>query len=665
MADRKFEFQIAATDANFSQTMDRIGTEARTAGAAVSQSFKRAAVEAGNTEAVFGRIKTTLAGAFTAGAVVQFGRAIAREAMDAEREVALLNATLRSTGFSAGLSANQINDLANEISRATSIDAGDILQGTTALLRFREVGGDTFREVSRLAVDLAVATGTAVPEAFAKVGRAVQDPVNGARALRDVGVKLSESQAELAKSLKATGDEAGAQRIILDELAKSVGGSGAAANTGLTGATNSLRNSWNDLLATIGQMPTVARASQESISSLSNILSLFNRALTADPVPGNISGTIAIPGVTKPGGKIGQLSAQEVQALQEASKRAGTKDFRIATTPSVAAAAAGGGGGSAGNGQTNIANLGAQMVLDQINELKRQSDLIRGEANRTRQELEQEVIRGIGVGPEIAAKQQKEFEDIAAKLVADTPLGRERAIVGQGGELDSLNTALIKGKISAEEYEQAFQGVQERLNAVRGVGKETFQSVSDEGKKAFQALEFAVQGWGRQFTDQFVEMAKTGKFNFSTLVDSILTDIARLVVQQTITKPIFDAIAAGLGSGLGGLFTRGTTRAPTAGIGPGAGQGLQIKGYAAGGSYPGGMPMIVGERGPELMLPRSSGTIIPNDAWALGGGGTTINMPLTVNVDARSDIATVRAAVAGAADLALARMQRASRGRTT
>ena len=42
-----------------------------------------------------------------------------------------------------------------------------------------------------------------------------------------------------------------------------------------------------------------------------------------------------------------------------------------------------------------------------------------------------------------------------------------------------------------------------------------------------------------------------------------------------------------------------------------------------------GRPSIVGEKGPELFVPRSSGTIVPNNK--LGGGGST---SVVVNVDA-------------------------------
>ena len=51
--------------------------------------------------------------------------------------------------------------------------------------------------------------------------------------------------------------------------------------------------------------------------------------------------------------------------------------------------------------------------------------------------------------------------------------------------------------------------------------------------------------------------------------------------------------------------------------------------FANGGRPPVGKPSIVGEKGPELFVPRSSGTIVPNNK--LGGGGST---NVVVNVDA-------------------------------
>ena len=65
------------------------------------------------------------------------------------------------------------------------------------------------------------------------------------------------------------------------------------------------------------------------------------------------------------------------------------------------------------------------------------------------------------------------------------------------------------------------------------------------------------------------------------------------------------------------------------GIAPGFFGSLSGLGFANGGRPPVGKASVVGEKGPELFVPKRSGTIIPNDK--LGGGGST---NISVNVDA-------------------------------
>lgn len=83
----------------------------------------------------------------------------------------------------------------------------------------------------------------------------------------------------------------------------------------------------------------------------------------------------------------------------------------------------------------------------------------------------------------------------------------------------------------------------------------------------------------------------------------------------------------------------GTSRGP--GGGTKARPARSIYGYAAGGNFPGGQPMVVGEAGPELLIPRGPGTIVPNSAFVGNAftpqtavqnisnvrGGNTVNVP--------------------------------------
>lgn len=80
-----------------------------------------------------------------------------------------------------------------------------------------------------------------------------------------------------------------------------------------------------------------------------------------------------------------------------------------------------------------------------------------------------------------------------------------------------------------------------------------------------------------------------------------------------------------------------------------AGAAPDIPGRAIGGPVQAGRAYIVGERGPELMVPNANGTIIPNNALtAVGGGRSASTYNVTVNVSAGAHPATVGAEVVNA-----------------
>ena len=65
-------------------------------------------------------------------------------------------------------------------------------------------------------------------------------------------------------------------------------------------------------------------------------------------------------------------------------------------------------------------------------------------------------------------------------------------------------------------------------------------------------------------------------------------------------------------------------------------------GKAAGGPVLGGTPYVVGEKGPELFVPNSSGTIIPNNRLSgSGAGGTTINLTVNGAIDSEGTARTI------------------------
>ena len=119
------------------------------------------------------------------------------------------------------------------------------------------------------------------------------------------------------------------------------------------------------------------------------------------------------------------------------------------------------------------------------------------------------------------------------------------------------------------------------------------------------AQDAILQTWGTigSALDNFVE---TGKFKFKDLAKSIIQDLTKMILKAMIFKYIFEPLM--------GAF------------------GLSIPGRANGGPVGAGEAYMVGERGPELFVPRSAGSIIPNNK--LGGasaGPGVVNAPVTNN----------------------------------
>ena len=152
----------------------------------------------------------------------------------------------------------------------------------------------------------------------------------------------------------------------------------------------------------------------------------------------------------------------------------------------------------------------------------------------------------------------------------------------------------------------------------------------------------AITGLGKSFTD-----AITGAQKFSDAIKNMAKSVIDSLIQMLIQKYIVDAAFGFISGALGG----GTTPAPTGG---GGGSGLPA--FANGGVATGGRPAIVGEKGPELFIPSTTGRVVPNDQ--LGGGGVTvvqhINVTTGVQQTVRAEIANLLPQISNAAKSAVA-----------
>lgn len=188
----------------------------------------------------------------SAGIVALFRDSISLYDQQARAEARVAQA-IRATGGAAKLSADQLFREASALQQVSRFGDEDILGNVTArLLSFGNISGDVFLRAQRLTLDLAAATGKGLAPAVQKLGGALADPVAGLTTLRREGVVFSESQKEVIKNLVATGRAAEAQGLILDQVARSVGGQSAADVQAGAGALAQLSNAWGDLKEVVG-----------------------------------------------------------------------------------------------------------------------------------------------------------------------------------------------------------------------------------------------------------------------------------------------------------------------------------------------------------------------------------------------------------------------------
>ena len=150
------------------------------------------------------------------------------------------------------------------------------------------------------------------------------------------------------------------------------------------------------------------------------------------------------------------------------------------------------------------------------------------------------------------------------------------------------------------------------------------------------------------FSDTLYTLVTTGKNGFASMVASMLDQLAKLIFQLGVVKPMLDSMQASMSSGgvsgsiLGFLSSIGVGR--SGGAAP-ASSGTQIAGDVVTAAADGadiGMPnsgksILVGEKGPEMFIPKSTGTIIPNNKLNIGGGGgATQNLNFTHNITVQS-----------------------------
>jgi murein DD-endopeptidase MepM/ murein hydrolase activator NlpD len=227
----------------------------------------------------------------------------------------------------------------------------------------------------------------------------------------------------------------------------------------------------------------------------------------------------------------------------------------------------------------------------------------------------------------------QEALDIAKQQIA---LDKEALVIAQQTRFEKEKTAIqaqlgVTGKgLQAGFIGQAGQAYESEMlksgNVAQAQALATQTQALELATTKARALEGAYNDIGSAMASTLTD-GVAGLVAGTTTAEQVFVDFLKNIgdalmkaAQQMIAQYLAIAAAkalAGLFGGGGGGFNAGTSTAFGGGI-PGLdmGQFGGIKMFAAGGTPPVGKPSLVGEKGPELFVPSSSGTIIPADATA-------------------------------------------------
>ena len=165
----------------------------------------------------------------------------------------------------------------------------------------------------------------------------------------------------------------------------------------------------------------------------------------------------------------------------------------------------------------------------------------------------------------------------------------EAAAAGVEGAMDQYNAAVEAYQIQREQFEILAEQQAQIQNSFKQGWQEALANIADQFTP-YQMAQDAILGTWNKIGSAIDQVAQGGKASFKDLARSVIADLGAMIAKAMV----FNALKATF-----------------------AAFGFSIPGLASGGPATAGKPYIVGEQGPELFVPKTSGTVVPNNQ--LGG----------------------------------------------
>lgn len=536
---------VSADIAKFTEGMNKAQHQA----AQFASNFKRAA----------SAIAGLAGGFFSTEKILEFGKAVLEATEKYEQSSLRLGAVLNATGYAAGVTRKELDDMAEAMAASTQFDDLGIRNAAAELLKFRSIQGETFREALKLSADVAAFFGEDIPAAAAKLGKSLVEPETGFGLLKRAGIALTDSQKDMIRSMDLAGDKAGAQKVILDEVRRSMGGTAETMNSGINKSTSDLVKNWDDLLIAIGRTPGVTEKAQNGLNAMARVMKFVSDGL-------NDRNKYAETFETKYGLK--QRPA-------------------IPLTPEQ-------GGRVPGN------DMLAGFTMENIEEKFKAADGARAQKEKDRAEAATRVAK---LTQGINSDMRKATLENEAAITDDERIKANLRFEAAKEEMNKKLQELEKSGVSRKAVETEYTNWLESEEAKRRFNsRSAVEQLADQWKNTTKLMEQAASHWLEDAANRLTTFVMTGKIKFSEFANSIIADMMRIQIQRGIA-----GMLSGGGAGALNNFSSWFGGA-----------------HASGGIAPAGKVSLVGEAGPELIVPSVNSTVIPNSS--LGGANVTVNV---------------------------------------
>ena len=478
------------------------------------------------------------------------------------------------------------------------------------------------------------------------------------------GIANTETQAQLEK-IEQYGSAAQAAQLATELLASRVGGPGrdALKKFGEDAVTlgNNLNIIFTQVLAAIAKIAgplleklaqmtgdTAARGAFDRATGLTGVDLAVQRFTTSRQTIQNVRN---LRKELKAAGFAGELPLESTKSAREFAK-----NFALEAGQKLLKAP-----------EIKIQNIAAGIQTpDQIRETNKAQNLIDASQRRIGNlEAETQKIREVAaIRERIAAA-----EEAGDKQLVERLRGEEKAaeiIRKKARLLSRIPKDLDEQQRLAEELAISDTIRAEQLANQEATQRRIAKVMRDEQLEAIKQQEELYKQLGDTVKDGLVDSIKAAIDDTRTLGDALASMLNRLSDQflQLAANMAFYGNAQGtlrnaqgqrtgggiFGSLIGALLPTPAAPLPTdsfAGVSNNVLDSV-LDGFANGGRPPVGRPSIVGERGPELFVPHTAGTIIPNHA--MGGANVTVNVDASgSSVEGDSDQAAQLGKMLGAA----------------